>query len=157
VPQPQSSAIDPHRLLPGRHGQLAVPVKLPLGRLKRHRNSDLSGVSVAAIAVSANKNEDRPARRGGEKSRRGRDSADEEWRSVRGDPRNYYSYSEDAEEEPAPTTAEELVARFWPQGCEQVAHCVNPDSGYDKSRRHRRALVLSDCPLRSVDIPMPRA
>ena len=60
----------------------------------------------------ANKNEERPIRRGGEKTRRGRDSADEEWRSVRGDPRNYYSYSEDAEEEPAPTTAEELVARF---------------------------------------------
>ncbi len=57
------------------------------------------------------KNEDRP-KRVGERTRRGRDSADEEWRAVRGDPRNYYSYSEDSEEEPAPTTAEELVARF---------------------------------------------
>jgi hypothetical protein len=59
----------------------------------------------------ASKNEDRPKNRN-ERSRRGRDSADDEWRSVRGDPRNYYSYSEDTEEEPAPTTAEELVARF---------------------------------------------
>ena len=57
------------------------------------------------------KNEDRPARRT-ERPRRNRDGDDEEWRSVRGDPRNYYSFSEDVEEEPAPTTAEELVARF---------------------------------------------
>jgi hypothetical protein len=31
---------------------------------------------------------------------------------VRGDPRNYYSYGEEDADEPAPTTAEELVARF---------------------------------------------
>jgi predicted RNA-binding protein with RPS1 domain len=56
----------------------------------------------------ANRDE-RPAKRS-ERPRRGGD--DEEWRSVRGDPRNYYSFSEEAEDEPAPTTAEELVARF---------------------------------------------
>jgi predicted RNA-binding protein with RPS1 domain len=59
----------------------------------------------------ANRNEDKPKNRG-DRSRRNRDSGDEDWRSVRGDPRNYYSYSDDAEEEPVPTTAEELVARF---------------------------------------------
>jgi hypothetical protein len=47
-----------------------------------------------------------------DRPRRNRDSEDEEWRSVRGDPKNYYSFSEETEEEPAPTTAEELVARF---------------------------------------------
>jgi predicted RNA-binding protein with RPS1 domain len=57
----------------------------------------------------ANRDE-RPAKRS-ERPRRG-GGDDEEWRSVRGDPRNYYSFSEDAEDEPAPTTAEELVARF---------------------------------------------
>jgi len=47
-----------------------------------------------------------------ERSRRGRDSEDQEWRNVRGDARGFYSFSEEEEEEPAPTTAEELVARF---------------------------------------------
>jgi predicted RNA-binding protein with RPS1 domain len=47
-----------------------------------------------------------------ERPRRGRDSEDQEWRSVRGDARGFYSFSEEEEEEPAPTTAEELVARF---------------------------------------------
>lgn len=58
-----------------------------------------------------NKSEERPARRT-ERPRRSRDSDDEEWRTVRGDPRNYYSFGDEAEDEPAPTTAEELVARF---------------------------------------------
>lgn len=53
----------------------------------------------------------RPARRT-ERPRRGRGEEDEEWRGVRGDPRNFYSFSEESEDEPAPTTAEELVARF---------------------------------------------
>jgi len=57
------------------------------------------------------KSEDRPARRA-ERTRRGRDSDDEDWRTVRGDPRNFYSFADEVEEEPAPTTAEELVARF---------------------------------------------
>jgi len=47
-----------------------------------------------------------------ERPRRSRDADDEEWRSLRGDARGYYSSSDDVEEEPAPTTAEELVARF---------------------------------------------
>jgi len=47
-----------------------------------------------------------------ERPRRGRDSEDQEWRNVRGDARGFYSFSEEEEEEPAPTTAEELVARF---------------------------------------------
>jgi hypothetical protein len=55
--------------------------------------------------------EQRPARRT-ERPRRSRDTEDEEWRTVRGDPRNYYSFGDESEEEPAPTTAEELVARF---------------------------------------------
>jgi small subunit ribosomal protein S1 len=58
------------------------------------------------------KNEERPAPRRTDRPRRNRDSEDEEWRNVRGDPRSYYSFSEEVEEEPAPTTAEELVARF---------------------------------------------
>jgi small subunit ribosomal protein S1 len=57
------------------------------------------------------KGDERPVRRT-DRPRRSRDSEDEEWRSVRGDPKNYYSFAEETEEEPAPTTAEELVARF---------------------------------------------
>jgi small subunit ribosomal protein S1 len=54
--------------------------------------------------------DERPRR---ERSRRTRDNNDdEEWRTVRGDARSYYSTGDDVEEEPAPTTAEELVARF---------------------------------------------
>lgn len=52
--------------------------------------------------------EEKPRR---ERPRR-RDEADDEWRNVRGDARGYYSAGEEVEEEPAPTTAEELVARF---------------------------------------------
>ena len=56
--------------------------------------------------------DERP-RREQQRPRRQRDTADEEWRSLRGDIRGYYSSGEDQdEEEPAPTTAEELVARF---------------------------------------------
>lgn len=55
--------------------------------------------------------DERPARRS-ERPRRSRDQDDQEWRNVRGDIRGYYSFGDDVEEEPAPTTAEELVARF---------------------------------------------
>lgn len=55
--------------------------------------------------------DDRPPRKS-ERSRRGRDQDDQEWRNVRGDARGFYSFGEEEEEEPAPTTAEELVARF---------------------------------------------
>lgn len=56
--------------------------------------------------------EERGPRRS-DRPRRHRDAEDEEWRSVRGDPRNYYSsYGEEEADEPAPTTPEELVARF---------------------------------------------
>ncbi|HWE61206.1 MAG TPA: hypothetical protein VHB98_05800, partial [Chloroflexota bacterium] len=54
--------------------------------------------------------DERPRR---ERQRRHRDTDDEDWRSMRGDARGYYSsVGEQEEEEPAPTTAEELVARF---------------------------------------------
>lgn len=62
----------------------------------------------------AGRGEERPRRT--ERPRRARDTDDEEWRSVRGDARGYYSGGEEAEEEPAPTTAEELVARFGKRG-----------------------------------------
>lgn len=63
---------------------------------------------------TANREERAPRRP--ERSRRSRDSEDEEWRQVRGDARGYLSLSEEPEEEPAPTTAEELVARFGKRG-----------------------------------------
>jgi len=55
--------------------------------------------------------DDRPPRRS-ERGRKGREQDDQEWRNVRGDARGFYSFSEEETEEPAPTTAEELVARF---------------------------------------------
>jgi len=55
--------------------------------------------------------DDRPPRRS-DRGRKGREQDDQEWRNVRGDARGFYSFSEDEAEEPAPTTAEELVARF---------------------------------------------
>ena len=58
--------------------------------------------------------DERSSRRS-ERPRRNRDE-DEEWRTVRGDPRGYYSFGEETEDEPAPTTAEELVARFGRRG-----------------------------------------
>jgi len=59
--------------------------------------------------------EERGPRRS-ERPRRPRDNEDEEWRTVRGDPRGYMSLGDDTEEEPAPTTPEELVARFGRRG-----------------------------------------
>jgi predicted RNA-binding protein with RPS1 domain len=55
--------------------------------------------------------DDRPPRRS-DRARKGREQDDQEWRNVRGDARGFYSFSDDEAEEPAPTTAEELVARF---------------------------------------------
>jgi hypothetical protein len=63
---------------------------------------------------SQNRGDERQGRRA-ERSgsgRRPRDYEDEDWRSIRGDPRSFYSSEDEVEEEPAPTTAEELVARF---------------------------------------------
>jgi hypothetical protein len=63
------------------------------------------------------RSDERPSRRaerpGGRKPR---DHDDEDWRSIRGDPRSFYSSEDEVEEEPAPTTPEELVARFGRRG-----------------------------------------
>ena len=57
------------------------------------------------------KSEERPARRN-DRPRRNRDNDDEEWRSVRVTRETTTVSAMTLEEEPAPTTAEELVARF---------------------------------------------
>jgi len=59
--------------------------------------------------------DERPARRS-ERPRRHRENEDEEWRTLRGDPRGYISSGDEPDEEPMPTTAEELVARFGRRG-----------------------------------------
>jgi small subunit ribosomal protein S1 len=80
-----------------------TPEPAPEGRHdRRSRGGERSGPG---------RGEERGPRRS-ERSRRHRDGDEEDWRSVRGDPRNYYSYGEEDADEPAPTTAEELVARF---------------------------------------------
>ena len=61
-----------------------------------------------------NRGEERAPRRSERPRRKG--DGDEEWRQIRGDVRGYFSTGADDEEEPAPTTAEELVARFGRRG-----------------------------------------
>ena len=83
----------------------------PEGRPDRRVRSGGGGGDRPA----APRNDERP-RRTDRPARRGRDTEDEDWRTVRGDARNYLSLGDDAEEEPAPQTAEELVARFGRKG-----------------------------------------
>ena len=83
----------------------------PEGRPDRRVRSGGGGGDRPA----APRNDERP-RRTDRPARRGRDTEDEDWRTVRGDARNYLSLGDEAEEEPAPQTAEELVARFGRKG-----------------------------------------
>lgn len=83
----------------------------PEGRPDRRVRSGGGGGDRPA----APRNDERP-RRTDRPARRGRDTDDEDWRTVRGDARNYLSLGDEAEEEPAPQTAEELVARFGRKG-----------------------------------------